>query len=358
VWPLEVVSKPFISTRATNQAMYYTEAWMETTDWLRNETPEPSLPVNEIVPEEARGENGFVYPEDTYGVMTAWDYGNLVAQRGRRIPVWSRYPAAPPAQWMTSTSEAESLELLCPDCDEAERVRYVIVDSKMAGPLFLTKARVAGKDVGAYGISDGGWNIRGQDVTRRLYGPLYDNSITARLYNRNGEGLSHYRLVFESSEESFLTYQTETTTRIEQYPIRDAEQKAQFEDFVRRGVVASPQGIVHDGWITSTVKIFEVVKGSVIAGTEQPGSEIRAELLLESEASARQIPYTATALVGPGGTFEIRVPYATSRGPFTQITPKGPYRLYRIVEADTTLIGTVDISDAQINDGATVWLAR
>lgn len=55
--------------------------WKESLEWMEGNTPDPGLDYNKIY-----DKNTFQYPENTYGVMSWWDYGHLITYIAKRIP--------------------------------------------------------------------------------------------------------------------------------------------------------------------------------------------------------------------------------------------------------------------------------
>jgi dolichyl-diphosphooligosaccharide--protein glycosyltransferase len=255
---------------------------------------------------------------------------------------------------MTSTTEEESLELLCPKCEGPEEVRYAVVDGQMAGPFFIPTARISGKDLDLYGLPAGSWNINGENVTRRLYGPEYDASMIARLYRNRGAGLSHYRLVYESVQETFLTHLTSPgSINIVALPVESEDMRLEFEEGIRGGIVQTPDGLIHDGIITSSVKIFEVVPGAVYTGNSTPQSRISAVVALRSVGTGLTWDYVAETVTDDSGAFKLTLPYATAEVDerTTDVFSIGPYRLLRYSASDTTLLGEIVVTEDQIRSG-------
>jgi len=171
--------------------------WYESLSWMRNNTPDPGISYYELYEEPPRGED-YDYPEETYGVMSWWDYGHWITRIAHRIP------NANPFQWgiggpgengtiipgacmfLTSKDEKEANWIL----DELD-TRYVVSDFMMADAFnaFYNK----------FGAITS-WAGRGY--------PDYYHTIELRLHMFDGtrvevEGeniaaLAHYRLVHES----------------------------------------------------------------------------------------------------------------------------------------------------------------
>ena len=59
--------------------------WIEATQWLRYNTPDPGLDYYENYEIPSDGES-YEYPDTAYGVMSWWDYGHWIEVIGHRIP--------------------------------------------------------------------------------------------------------------------------------------------------------------------------------------------------------------------------------------------------------------------------------
>ncbi|MDD5312473.1 MAG: oligosaccharyl transferase, archaeosortase A system-associated [Dehalococcoidia bacterium] len=87
IGPLPGGRKPAIDV-ASKPAFLPADSWCESLDWLRLNTPEPLGDADDYyglyqAPHES---GGFSYPSTAYGVLSWWDYGYLITRIGRRIP--------------------------------------------------------------------------------------------------------------------------------------------------------------------------------------------------------------------------------------------------------------------------------
>ena len=105
--------------------------WIEATEWLTSGTPETGVDYYALYDED-----GFIYPDSAYGVMSWWDYGHYITTIGERIPnsnpfqsgVAGEYGAA---QVLTATDEDAVVEKL-----DYLGTKYVMTDYQMAGSKF------------------------------------------------------------------------------------------------------------------------------------------------------------------------------------------------------------------------------
>ena len=117
-------------------------AWDDSLQFMNENTPEPGQfghPDNE--PMELFGEfeetDDFDYPDGAYGVMSWWDYGHWITQRGERIPNANPFQAgaSEAAEFLLAQDEEEALAVLSEldDHDEAQ-TRFVMIDWRMVEP--------------------------------------------------------------------------------------------------------------------------------------------------------------------------------------------------------------------------------
>ncbi len=364
IWPLRLVAMPMATARmATNHSMT-TQAWEQAMTWMRQNTPKPSLPVDTRV--EPFGA-GFDYPPGTYGVFTAWDFGNIVNTLGERVPVWSRWPSARTAMWIVSEDEEESLGLLCPGCEEGEEVRYVVLEARTIAQHFLGKVLAAGRQLRDYDTGRENWQSLEEDekILNRTYGHKYERSMAVRLFRDDARHLGHYRLVYESPRESYITYQlklgTNTLRRLA-YDIKSDRQREVVTGRARTGQVTRfGNHYQYDGIVTPSVKIFEVVQGARLTGEARAGTAVEARLELRCGSGGRRVDYVRSVVAGSDGHFDLVV--AHSSEPVTDnatCEAIGPYSLFvrNTLESEMVPAGTVAISVRQVRDGAHVDLGR
>ncbi len=364
IWPLRLVSMPWATAQMAADNGYVTEAWEQAMKWMRQNTPELSLPINSRV--EPFGA-GFDYPPGTYGVFTAWDFGNIVNTLGERIPVWSRWSVKFTASWIVSEDEEESLDLLCHRCEAGEKIPYVVLDARTIGQQFLGKALRAGRQLEDYDTQTGNSYSLGEDIKipQRTYGPRYERSMAVRLFLNDARHLGHYRLVYESSRECYVTYfhsfETNIVGRVA-YDITSDMQREVASRRARAGHVAlDGNQFEYDGIVTPSVKIFEVVPGAHLTGVAHPGTAVEARLGLRCGAGKRRVDYVRSVVAGPDGRFDLVV--AHSSEPVTDnvtCEAKGPYALFAHYSPKIKAVpqGTVTVSARQVHDGAHIDLGE
>ncbi len=105
---------------ASDQPEGVNTAWREAMEWLRTSTPDPGVDYYRIYDQAT-----FTYPEQSYGILTWWDNGNMITFFARRIP------NANPFQ----SGVGESAQFFMADSEEAADIiadnggiRYIVTD--------------------------------------------------------------------------------------------------------------------------------------------------------------------------------------------------------------------------------------
>ncbi len=187
IGPLPDGQKPAIDL-ATRPLFAPSDAWCETADWLRANTPEPFgdpeayyglyKPVSE--------KGGFEYPSSAYGILSWWDYGYWITRIGRRMPVTN--PGTGPsgtASFFTAQDGMAAAPML-----SKLGARYVIVDNEIASydSKFHALASLSGSSYSEfYDVF-----LQKQDnkyASTILFFPEYYRSMVIRLYNFDGKAV-------------------------------------------------------------------------------------------------------------------------------------------------------------------------
>ena len=98
----------------------------------------------------------------------------------------------------------------------------------------------------------------------------------------------------------------------------------------------------------SYFKVFEIVKGAVISGKAPKGEAVILALELATTRQ-RKFSYLTRVHAGEDGTFQVRVPYATT-GQQGDTQPLGDYTLY----LGQTVKGRISVSESDVATGARV----
>ncbi|BBL69373.1 oligosaccharyl transferase, archaeosortase A system-associated [Methanoculleus chikugoensis] len=115
--------------------------WMEALEWMGENTPDPGVDYYAIY-----DPNTFTYPEESYGVMSWWDFGHWITFIAKRIPNNNpfQHGVSGPngsAVYLVSTDEAAANRIL-----DTIGTRYVITDIEVDTGKF--HAPVTWADVG------------------------------------------------------------------------------------------------------------------------------------------------------------------------------------------------------------------
>ena len=100
--------------------------WRESLDWMGNNTPDTGVNYYTIFDSKT-----FKYPEESYGVMSWWDYGHMITYISKRIPNANPFQQGVAgengsAAYFMSTSEDTSNSIL-----DNVGTRYIITDIEM-----------------------------------------------------------------------------------------------------------------------------------------------------------------------------------------------------------------------------------
>ena len=291
----------------------------------------------------------FDYPTGSYGVMSWWDYGHLITVQGERVPHANPFQqnARSAAAFLTAQNESRAMLYLdaiaagespTHESDPAELseavatsedepgIQYVMIDDAMAAGKFFAITQWTGPEYDAYieeeertFVQGRGENRNQQSRTVPVGGDYYDTML-ARLYLEDAQGLEQFRLVNESPDYSAVGFfgnaQRSTpvgswTSVSETANENDTSVVEAFQQ-ARRGDFGVPLGLgqdIHDPYVASSVKTFERVEGATITGETAAGEQVRATVTMETE-TGRSFDYEQTANVTDGG-FELTVPYPT-----------------------------------------------
>lgn len=310
--------------------------WIEATQWLRYNTPDPGLDYYESYERPETGES-YEYPDTAYGVMSWWDYGHWIEVIGHRIPNANPFqqgiggrrdsieeenlPGA--STFFTASSEEEATEVLeavHPDPDKSG-ARYIVSDVEMATGKFYAMT--------AWTLDTDDYYVQVQADTGYMTvpGQRYYNSMEARLHIFDGNGLKQYRMVHESPIAS-----TQETGYKNVYNV------------LFGGNVAEEN--------SGYVKIFEYVKGATVTGKASAGETVTiSNTILTSQM--RTFTYTQTTTAESDGTYSLTAPYSTT-GPIegeTQFDTM-PTGAYVISYGNTTQ--QVSVSETDVLNGNTI----
>ncbi len=218
---LPIISADTTATEYASQSSYPGDvvAWDDSLQYMNENTPEPGQfahPDND--PMELFGSyeetSDFEYPAGAFGVMSWWDYGHWITERGERIPNANPFQegADTAAEFLLAQSEEEALDVMSEvDDHENAQTRYVMIDWRMVETESAPPVR--GKFFAPPQFHD---EYELQDFTTRLMAvtedqqleplsrvhkqPYYDSMVT-RLYHYHGSAQSPEPVVIDWSGE-------------------------------------------------------------------------------------------------------------------------------------------------------------
>lgn len=311
--------RPWRTKQQTQSLVVLDDALVKALTWMREHTPEPPLPVDARVPAWT---DDFRFPPGSYGVVSTWEVGNFVAALGRRTAVTSQGVHPDVIRGLLLKDEDESLRHWQRDCEPGERVRYVLLDARTLAERFVAQARLVGVRPGT------SYPTRARDQPE--FGAPYTQSMAARLFLDGGQGLQHYRLVYDSFLDSALYYRRDLGTGNygRNHSLLDGDQPLPITVLLRdRHPVRSEGNLLYAPVVLPAARLFEIVPGATIRGQAPPGSSITARLPLRSGARAARFEYTQSVRAGPDGSFSLTIPYPTEPTRFSDVVPLGPYRI-------------------------------
>jgi dolichyl-diphosphooligosaccharide--protein glycosyltransferase len=203
IGPLPNGQKPAIDI-AMHPSRAPSDAWCESMDWLRANTPEPFGTAEAYYglhkPVNAAG--GFEYPPGAYGVLAWWDCGYRIVRMGHRAPAANPgeapvvNPGDAPAAGPGAATLVSAAFFSSQDGPSAAGVintcgaRYVVVDNEIAGidGKFHALATLSGSSPSKY-YEEFLQRQGNQYVSMILFYPQYYRSMVSRLYNFDGKAV-------------------------------------------------------------------------------------------------------------------------------------------------------------------------
>ena len=330
--------------------------WEQAMAWMNANTPPLAVPLDAPVLKV----DGFRHPIGNYGVQTFWDFGHFVAELGGRPPVASGGISTSIAAWFLLPDEEQAVRALSKGRRPGEYVRYVIADAQTAGDFVLPSVQMTGGAMSDYVqifIPGALPSIRLARFTER-----YTRSMVARLYEHDGDGLGHFRMVYASPDLSLLAFHApqlggKTAGPIvrKATPFVDAADQERWRQNVATGrPTVLSDDIVYDGAIGPSVKIFQQVTGARLTGQVSPGALVEARVDLVARAGSYKFRFHRAATADATGRFEILVPYPTEPAPpDSDVSAVGPYDVH-ILDGGQPAIGVAHVSTRDIEQGAAV----
>jgi dolichyl-phosphooligosaccharide-protein glycotransferase len=346
--------------------------WKESLQWMGANTPDTGVDYYAI-----HDKNTFTYPEESYGVMSWWDYGHWITFVAKRIPNSNPFQhgvAGPEgsAAYFTATSEEAANRIL-----DTLGTRYVITDIEMDTGKFWAMATwadpIAGRDPfePTFLVQTSTSSQSYQSVP--FYSQQYYMTMVSRLHNFDGSMTDPSSQVYyvEYRDSAAANTSLPVVTKAEQMNATAAQTAAETYNrnapagshatvlnlyYQVRGdaitqpvdrvpalqhyrlVYESPQNVFRTsgtgGPDVKYVKIFEYVSGARIKGE----GTIEVPIVTNT---GREFIYRQESVDG-----EFIVPYATSGWP-GDVKAAGQYRI-------TGTDRTFDVTEEDIQQGRTI----
>ena len=317
--------------------------WADALVWLENNSPEPGVDYDKIYQKTE-----FNYPEESYGILSWWDYGHWITFLSKRIPITSPFQdnVPPVAKFLSAQSEEDA------DTSAAEvRAKYIITDYATVTSKFASLPLWAyGKD----SISSYQETYYQQSPQSGRYDPVlvlkqpYFKSTAVKLHLFNGSYTSgqggnlltvkqspmsggSFGVITKASEissveaDTIFSSQNQVAGSIQfTRPITDVPTLGHY-----RLIYESPTTVAEDETHQiKEVKIFERVNGYTMPGTGT------IELPITTN-QGRNFTYVEQSI---NGSFTL--PYSTQGNPY-DVRATGPYR---IIETGKT----IEVTEEQV----------
>lgn len=313
---LGLVDSPVADAQAVADMRVVNAGWYEAGRWIARETPTPAVPPDARYDVGLQPLDRSSAPQElkrSYALITPWDDGHFAAALAHRAVLFSQYPSRKLARWWLRDDEQDAYRRM----RDYANLPYVIAEPYTVGHRFAFKVAQAREKLTGY-LSYAEIVDEGQRQMATTFSKKHDATLVSRLYLDSGMTLGHFRLVYETTHETFVSYYTR---KPEQQgapwgvtgltvPLDDVEQRIRYAPLVGRAE-RWEGGYSMAAWIEPTIKVFEMVEGATVQGRTVPGATVVLELKLES-SSGRQRRYRRTTVADGEGRFAIRVSQATT----------------------------------------------
>jgi len=308
--------------------------WWDALVWMRNNTPNGKLYDEyyyELYKPPKDWRKPYPYPFKTYGVISWWDYGHWIEAIAHRMPVanpfqqgignkYHNVPGAAPFFTAFNESYADGIA-------KKLNVKYVISDVEMLTGKFYAMAVWAEGSLekasrtyfvgtaiayvtpnGMIGITNDYYRIPPGSVRFAVPIPSekFFETMEAKLHLLDGCGLSHYRMVYES------------TPSVGQFAIQEVVYKMLFDKYYAKRFGMPKVNLTPSGF----VKIFEFVKGVRVTGRAN-AKEVMVSVVVKTNQNRTFVWEKTVPVVN--GTYSVVVPYAQNTT--YPVKPVGDYTI-------------------------------
>ncbi|OPY30659.1 MAG: Dolichyl-monophosphooligosaccharide--protein glycosyltransferase AglB [Methanocella sp. PtaU1.Bin125] len=305
--------------------------------------------------------------------MSWWDYGHIITYVAHRIPNANPFQAGIVEN--NATDGASRFFLATEESDGYRNLqnmgsRYVMIDNQMATGKFVPIQKWVSDT--QYWYAQIAFNITsGYQVPIIVDSPKFQSCMLSRLYYDDCNGMSHFRLVYESPGSYYVSTKIADLNSYQQgygyVPFSDryfipSENYTEMYDLYINTISPMPlsQSDMSQFFYDSRppvkyVKTYEVVKGATITGTAPANESVTATVTLG--IANRTFNYTQTVKADASGMFAIVVPYSTDamqgEGYSSDVSPRSQYT---ITCGNST--ATVAVPERAVMNGETVQVSQ
>ena len=291
--PATNIVKPWLEPHQAQEAMLVTDGLEHASAWLRG--------VQATETEKA-----------AYGLVAPWDLGNILAQTSDTPVGWSQTLSERLAQILYSNHPDVVYQELT---QGSKPFRYIYLPARNLAEKYISELEVAGVPIGAEFTIERETQWKGQKIGILRTLPRHDEALLNRLYWQLGENLGHFRLVYETPEQSLHTQKLYPATggiELHSLPV-SPDEVASLQPLLRQPntPAETSRGLMVKPRLAPEVRIFEVVPGAVVTGRAPAGTDVVAQLRLHSPASQRSWRCRWSTKAANDGKFQLRLPYPT-----------------------------------------------
>ncbi len=332
----KLMEHPWIELRGIREGVLLSEGLQAASDWLKD-VQGPASP-----PEQRE-----------YGLVAPWDLGNILAETADTPVGFSQTVSRELARLLFSDQPDQAYGKMV---ERRKPFRYLLLPARNLAEKLLGESTAADLKIGD--LLGPGPKVpwKGREVTFLQPTQRNRQSLLNRLYWDNGDGIGHFRLVYESPQQAIHLQRLRTDGKIEFYawPATAEELQTYLKPLLDTPDVVqeTSRGDVFGGRQAAEVRIFEAVPGALLEGTTRPGAQVVAALSLKSPTTNRRWTGVWTTEAADDGRFSLRVPYSTTKPLHANsdtVTVQGPYKV--TVDRQQTLVA---VSEEDVQAGRTL----
>ena len=332
----EGVQNPWLTAVTIRDEMLFTDGIEDASKWLRATKADmkPDSP-------------------DSYGLVTPWDMGSILAQSSDLPVVWSQTSSAELSALFYTTDPEQAYAMMT---SRRRPMRYILLPARNLSEKFFGELKSTNLAIGDfYGE---GQRVDYGDYWMKLVEPLprYFSTFIVSLYWGMAQHMGHFRLVWESSQQSIHCQNIHPDrAQYELYSfVVTPEMRPTFEPLLTspNTPMKTSRGILAKSHIAPEIRIFEAVPGALLTGKGKPGMPVNVGIELKAPTTGAVLRVDYGATVASNGQFQVRVPYPTDK-PMSPaagtVEVMGPYEM--VMDGRS---GQVRVSEDDIQKGRSV----